>query len=59
MQEPFPSDAAPLGTPPAEDCLYMNVWRPAGDATKLPVIFWIYGGGFVNGGASPANLFGC
>ena len=54
MQVPFPSDAAPLGTPPAEDCLYVNAWRPAGDATKLPVIFWIYGGGFVNGGSSPA-----
>ena len=29
MQLPFPSDAAPLGTTPAEDCLYANVWRPA------------------------------
>ncbi len=28
MQVPFPSDAAPLGTKPAEDCLYLNVWRP-------------------------------
>ena len=28
MQLPFPSDAAPLGTPPAEDCLYVNVWAP-------------------------------
>ena len=28
MQKPFPSDAAPLGTPPAEDCLYLNVWAP-------------------------------
>ena len=24
MQKPFPSDAAPLGTEPAEDCLYAN-----------------------------------
>ena len=56
MQVPFPSDAAPLGTAPAEDCLYLNVWRPAGTApdAKLPVMFWIYGGGFVNGGSSPA-----
>jgi para-nitrobenzyl esterase len=55
MQVPFPSDAAPLGTKPAEDCLYLNVWRPAGTApnAKLPVMFWIYGGGFVNGGSSP------
>lgn len=55
MQLPFPSDAAPLGTPPAEDCLYMNVWTPAHAAgEKLPVMVWIYGGGFVNGGSSPA-----
>ncbi|WP_156457829.1 carboxylesterase/lipase family protein [Sphingomonas sp. Leaf412] len=56
MQKPFPSDAAPLGTTPAEDCLFVNVWRPAGvkAGARLPVVVWIYGGGFVNGGASPA-----
>ncbi|MBT9384575.1 carboxylesterase family protein [Pseudooceanicola sp. CBS1P-1] len=56
MQEPFPSDAAPLGTPPAEDCLTLNVWRPEGTrpGDGLPVMVWIYGGGLVNGGASPA-----
>ncbi|EGF91439.1 para-nitrobenzyl esterase [Asticcacaulis biprosthecium C19] len=55
MQTPFGGDAAPLGTTPAEDCLVINVWRPAGisSSAKLPVIFWIYGGGFVNGGSSP------
>jgi para-nitrobenzyl esterase len=58
MQLPFPSDAAPLGTPPAEDCLYANVWRPAKAVAKLPVIVWIYGGGFVNGGASPPTYSG-
>lgn len=58
MQIPFPSDAAPLGTPPDENCLYANVWRPAGAATRLPVIFWLYGGGFVNGGASPPTYSG-
>ena len=58
MQLPFPSDAAPLGTPPAEDCLYLNVWRPVGAAARLPVIVWIYGGGFVNGGASPPTYSG-
>ncbi|MEO6361499.1 MAG: carboxylesterase family protein, partial [Sphingomicrobium sp.] len=58
MQVPFPSDAAPLGTPPAEDCLYANVWRPTGSKRKLPVIFWIYGGGFVNGGSSPPTYSG-
>jgi para-nitrobenzyl esterase len=55
MQKPFPGDAAPLGTPPAEDCLYANVWVPEKPTSrKLPVMVWIYGGGFVNGGSSPA-----
>ncbi len=55
MQVPFPSDAAPLGVQPAEDCLYVNVWLPAKPpAGKLPVFVWIYGGGFVNGGSSPS-----
>ena len=54
MQVPFPSDAAPLGMKPAEDCLYLNIWRPAKAAHELPVFVWIYGGGFVNGGSSPA-----
>lgn len=59
MQKPFPSDAAPLGTAPAEDCLVLNVWRPAGASHgKLPVMVWIYGGGFVNGGSSPAVYSG-
>jgi para-nitrobenzyl esterase len=54
MQKPFPGDAAPLGVTPAEDCLYANVWAPAGNGRRLPVMVWIYGGGFVNGGSSPA-----
>ena len=60
MQKPFPSDAAPLGTEPGEDCLVMNVWRPANIAAgkKLPVLVWIYGGGFVNGGSSPPTYSG-
>ncbi len=58
MQLPFPSDAAPLGTAPAEDCLYANVWRPATARSMLPVMVWIYGGGFVNGGSSPPTYSG-
>ncbi len=54
MQLPFPSDAAPLGSKPSEDCLYMNVWTPAKRSSALPVMVWFYGGGFVNGGSSPA-----
>ncbi len=59
MQKPFPGDAAPLRTTPNEDCLYLNVWAPRQrDGRSLPVMVWIYGGGFVNGGSSPAPYDG-
>jgi para-nitrobenzyl esterase len=28
-----------------EDCLYLNIWKPASGKTKLPVYVWIHGGG--------------
>lgn len=37
--------------PISEDCLYLNVWTKNNDAEKKPVFVWIYGGGFVSGGA--------
>jgi para-nitrobenzyl esterase len=32
-----------------EDCLRLNVWTPALDNKKRPVMFWIHGGGFASG----------
>ena len=34
-----------------EDCLYLNVWAPKKTAQKKAVIVYIYGGGFMSGGA--------
>ena len=34
----------------SEDCLFLNVWSPAKRASdRLPVLVWIYGGGFTGG----------
>jgi para-nitrobenzyl esterase len=39
----------------SEDCLYLNVWRPADNSANLPVMVHIHGGGFFNGSGNGDN----
>jgi len=38
----------------SEDCLYLNVWTPALDGKRRPVMVWIHGGAFTIGSGSQA-----
>jgi para-nitrobenzyl esterase len=54
MQRPVFEDMVFQDAGPSEDCLFLNVFTPA-DAkskSKLPVMFWIHGGGYQGGSAS-------
>ncbi|MGH7108252.1 MAG: carboxylesterase/lipase family protein, partial [Acetobacteraceae bacterium] len=41
-------------TPISESCLYLNVWAPRARSAHVPVLVWIYGGGFIGGSGSVA-----
>ncbi len=56
---PPPAAGATAPRVPSEDCLFLNVWRPADpNARNLPVMVWIHGGGFVGGSGSSPNTSG-
>ncbi|HJJ48987.1 MAG TPA: carboxylesterase family protein [Methanocorpusculum sp.] len=46
--------------PKSEDCLYLNIWKPsdAKEGDKLPVFFWIHGGGWCFGSGSEKTYDG-
>lgn len=44
--------------PTSEDCLNLNVWTPALDGAKRPVMVWLHGGGYYGGSANALAYLG-
>jgi len=59
-QAGWPRSSGGIAEGSSEDCLYLNLWLPAGakpDA-RLPVMVWIHGGAFVGGSGSGPGTAG-
>jgi para-nitrobenzyl esterase len=61
-QQPLFSDMMFRSAAPSEDCLYLNIWTPAklgrSPQAKLPVLVYVYGGGFMAGDSSEKRYDG-
>ena len=56
---PGPMQAWGSSSGKSENCLYLNIWTPAKSAIdRIPVLVWIYGGGFNGGSTSDPNYDG-
>jgi para-nitrobenzyl esterase len=53
-QADWPRGSGKIADGSSEDCLFLNIWRPASakPRAKLPVMVWIHGGAFVGGSGS-------
>jgi para-nitrobenzyl esterase len=43
--------------PQADDCQNLNIWTPALDGKKRPVMVWLHGGGFFSGSSHENNVY--
>lgn len=59
-QPGWPRGSGAIAEGSSDDCLFLNLWRPAGAAqgAELPVMVWIHGGGFVGGSGSGTGTAG-
>jgi para-nitrobenzyl esterase len=59
-QAGWPRGSGSIAEGSSEDCLYLNLWLPAGSkpGAKLPVMVWIHGGAFVFGSGSQSDFSG-
>jgi para-nitrobenzyl esterase len=61
VQNPLGDPRPPTGDespPPSEDCLTLNLWRPAGASKPLPVMVYFFGGGLCAGYAASGHQNG-